>query len=165
MLLPVAEKYLHQWKGNEMNNKVLVAILAAMSVAACSDAPESAAPEVVESRVDAAASANAIDVATLASGIWNCTINGNSQQWKFDEKNGFTMNGENGTYEISGSSMNLAMGQHAGVIEVTALANDKLVFQDPDGITSCEKGNEASEKPADGGGLSQRGRQINFSPF
>lgn len=148
-----------------MNNKVLVAILAAMSVAACSDAPESAAPEVVESRVDAAASANAIDVATLASGIWNCTINGNSQQWKFDEKNGFTMNGENGTYEISGSSMNLAMGQHAGVIEVTALANDKLVFQDPDGITSCEKGNEASEKPADGGGLSQRGRQINFSPF
>lgn len=148
-----------------MNNKILVAILAAMSVAACSDAPESAAPEAVGSSVDAGASANVIDVAALASDTWSCTINGNSQQWKFDEKNGFTMNGENGTYEISGSSMNLAMGQHAGVIEVTTLTNDKLVFQDSDGITSCEKANEASEKPADGAGLSQRGRQINFAPF
>lgn len=148
-----------------MNNKVLVAILAAMSVAACSDAPESAVPEAVESSVDAGASANVIDVAALASGTWNCSINGNSQQWKFDEKNGFTMNGENGTYEISGSSMNLAMGQHAGVIEVTALTNDNLVFQDPEGTTNCEKAKEVSEKPADGGGLPERGQQINFVPF
>jgi len=124
-----------------MNNKVLVAILAAMSVAACSDAPESAAPEVVESRVDAGAPVNAINVATLAGGTWSCMINGNSQQWKFDEKNGFTMNGGSGTYEISGGSMNLDMGRYFGVIEVMILTNDKLVFQDRDGITNCEKAN------------------------
>lgn len=153
------------YQGKDMKNKVVATILVAISVTACGDAPESVSPETPISSVDAKAPATPIDVSTLASVTWNCTINGNSQQWKFDEKNGFTMNEGNGTYEISGSSMNLDMGRHAGVIEVTTLTNDKLVFQDSDGITNCEKANEASEKPADGGGLSQRGRQINFAPF
>lgn len=141
MALLVAEKYLHQWKEKDMNNKVLAAILATMSVAACSDAQDSAAPEAVESSVDAGAPVQAINVATLTSGTWNCLINGNSQKWKFDEKNGFTMNDGSGTYEISGGSMNLDMGRYVGAIEVMTLTNDKLVFQDGEGITNCEKEN------------------------
>jgi hypothetical protein len=148
-----------------MNNRVVATILVAISVTACGDAPESLDPEAQGSSVASLAPINAIDVATLASGTWNCTINGNSQQWKFDEKNGFTMNDGSGTYKISGISMNLDMGRHAGVIEVMTLTNDSLVFRDSDGITSCEKANKASKKPADGSGLSQRSQQINFAPF
>lgn len=122
-----------------MNSRVVATILVAIAVTACGDAPESVDLEVQGSSVASLAPINAIDVATLASGTWNCTINGNSQQWKFDEKNGFTMNGGSGTYEISGSSMNLDMGRYAGVIEVRVLTKDKLVFEDPDGTTNCEK--------------------------
>lgn len=75
------------------------------------------------------------------------------------------MNSESGTYEISGSSMNLDMGRYAGVIEIRVLTKDKLVFEDPDGTTNCEKSEDMSGKSADSGGLAGRGRQIDSVPF
>jgi len=111
--------------------------------------------------------ASSVDSKVLASGTWNCTINGHSQQWKFNGKNGFTMNGESGKYKISGNSMDLVMGQHTGRVKVTNLNNDKLVFEDSEGITNCKKATAKTDKPTDkdNGGLVERGRQINFTPF
>lgn len=150
-----------------MNKKAVMNILMALALTGCGDAPEAEKAGVSDSGVEAKAKvpANAVDVVMLAGGMWSCSINGNSQQWKFDEKNGFTMNGESGSYEISGSSMSLVMGQHAGAIEVTTLTNDKLVFEDSEGVTHCEKAKDVSGKPTDSGGLAGRGRQINFAPF
>lgn len=109
--------------------------------------------------------ASNVDTKLLAAGTWNCSINGNAQQWKFDAKNGFTMNGERGTYKVSGNNMDLVMGSATGTVNVKTLTNDKLVFQDSDGTTNCGKAAAKSGKQGDGGGLAGRGHQMNFSPF
>lgn len=109
--------------------------------------------------------ATKIDAKVLASGTWDCTINGNSQQWAFNEKNGFTMNGESGKYKISGSNMNLEMGAQVGTVAVTKLSKDALVFEDSDGITSCKKSKTNAATQKNNSGFGERGRTINFVPF